>query len=108
MYKNIYRLNKILDCMDEIDFVMDNNKLKVTQAIEIPLTKMTGQKYNYLKTGATNIEQWTIRAEKYEGNVYSYYLQNPTGKREWNRTGKITSTLTVGKINNKWKIVGPY
>lgn len=34
MYKNIYRLNKILDCMDEIDFVMDNNKLKVTQAIE--------------------------------------------------------------------------
>ncbi len=34
MYKNIYRLNKILDCMDEIDFVVDNNKLKVTQAIE--------------------------------------------------------------------------
>ncbi len=34
MSNKIDRLDKILDCMDEIDFVVDNNKLKVTQAIE--------------------------------------------------------------------------
>lgn len=34
MSNKIDRLDKILDCMDEIDFVIDNNKLKITQAIE--------------------------------------------------------------------------
>lgn len=34
MSNKINRLNRILECMDEINFVMDNNKLKVTQAIE--------------------------------------------------------------------------
>jgi len=34
MSNKINRLDKILECMDEINFVMDNNKLKVTQAIE--------------------------------------------------------------------------
>lgn len=34
MSSKIYRLQKILDCMEEIDYVMNNNKLNITQAIE--------------------------------------------------------------------------
>ncbi len=34
MSKAINRLTKILDCIEDIDFIINNNKLKVTQAIE--------------------------------------------------------------------------
>jgi uncharacterized protein with HEPN domain len=34
MYKVINRLDKILECIENIDFIINNNNLKITQAIE--------------------------------------------------------------------------
>lgn len=39
MSKAIYRLNKILECIDDIDFIINNSNLKITQAIENKIIK---------------------------------------------------------------------
>lgn len=34
MYDKMKRLNKILECINEIEYIMNNNTLKITQTIE--------------------------------------------------------------------------
>ena len=39
MSKAIYRLEKILECIENIDFIINNNNLKITQAIDDKVIK---------------------------------------------------------------------
>jgi uncharacterized protein with HEPN domain len=39
MSKAIYRLEKILECIENIDFIINNSNLKITQAIDDKIIK---------------------------------------------------------------------
>ena len=39
MSKSINRLDKILDCIEDIDFIINDSNLKITQAVEDKIIK---------------------------------------------------------------------